>query len=120
MRIGRCDWPAPGGPLRCRPSPGDWVYVNNFSDPDRPTALDLPAGRAPKFRDAMHELIDNLKTALPAVFQSEDDQTRRAVIDETFHKKQGDAFSALVDCRQKSPAIEVEWKTYPHWEPFRV
>lgn len=89
-----------------RPSPGDWVYVNNFSDPDRPTALDLPAGRAPKFRDAMHELIDNLKTALPAVFQSEDYQTRRATIDETFHKKQGDAFSALRDkAAEKNVAI---------------
>jgi hypothetical protein len=34
---------------------------------------------------------------LPAVFQSEDYQTRRAAIDETFQKKQGTAFSALRD-----------------------
>jgi predicted ATP-dependent protease len=80
--------------------------VNNFSDPDRPTALELPAGRAPEFRNAMHELIDNLQTALPAVFQSEDYQTRRAAIDEIFRKKQGDAFSALRDkAGEKNVAI---------------
>jgi len=89
-----------------RRHPSDWVYVNNFRDPDRPTALDLPSGQAPRFRDAMHELIDNLKTALPAVFQSEDYQTRRAAIDEAFRKKQSDAFTAVRDkAAQKDVAI---------------
>ena len=45
----------------------------------------------------MHELIDDLKIALPAVFESEDYQTRRSAIDEAFQKKQGEAFSALRD-----------------------
>ncbi len=82
---------------RTRPSPPDWVYVNNFVDSDRPIAIELPAGRARAFHDAMHELIDDLKSALPAVFQREDYQTRRAAIDESFQKKQGKAFSALRD-----------------------
>jgi lon-related putative ATP-dependent protease len=79
------------------PGPSDWIYVNNFTDPDRPTALSMPSGRAPKFRDAMHELIDDFKAAVPAVFQSEDYQTRRTAIDEAFQKKQGEAFSTLRD-----------------------
>ena len=82
---------------RTRPSPSDWVYVNNFSDPDRPVAIELPTGRAPKFHEAMHKLIDDLSSALPAVFQSEDYQTRRGAIDELFQRKQGEAFSALRD-----------------------
>ena len=61
-------------------SPSDWVYVNNFADPDRPIALELPGGRAGKFHEAMHKLVDDLKSALPAVFQSEDYQTRRGAI----------------------------------------
>jgi hypothetical protein len=80
-----------------RPRPSDWIYVNNFADPDRPIAIELPGGRARGFQAAMHKLIDDLKTALPAVFQSEDYQTRRDAIDESFQKKQGDAFSALRD-----------------------
>jgi predicted ATP-dependent protease len=50
-----------------------------------------------KFRTAMHELIDDLRTALPALFQSEDFQTRRAAIDEAFQKKQEEAFTGLRD-----------------------
>ena len=80
-----------------KPAPFDWVYVNNFADPDRPIAIELPAGRARNFHDAMHKLIDDLKSALPAVFQSEDYQTRQGAIDELFQKRQGEAFSALRD-----------------------
>ena len=82
---------------RARPSPSDWVYVNNFVDAERPVAIELPTGRARTFHDAMHKLIDDLKAALPAVFQSEDYQTRRGAIDESLQKKQSEAFSALRD-----------------------
>ena len=80
-----------------RRPPSDWVYVNNFEDPQRPTAIDLPPGRARQFHDAMHELIDDLKTAIPAVFESENYQTRRGAIDEAFHKTQADSFAVLRD-----------------------
>ena len=89
---------------RDRPKPEDWVYVNNFEEKDKPIAIELPAGRARKFAAAMHDLIDDLKAALPAVFQSEDYQTRRSAIDETFQKKQGEAFNAL---REKAAAKSV-------------
>jgi lon-related putative ATP-dependent protease len=73
----------------------DWVYVNNFSDPRKPIAIELPAGRAVKLHEVMHGLIDDLKTALPALFQSEDYQRRRSAIDQAFQTKQAEAFSAL-------------------------
>ncbi len=80
---------------RTRPSPPDWVYVNNFAKPDQPVAIELPSGRAPGFKEAMHKLIEDLKIAAPAAFQSEDYQTRRSAIDEAFQKKQFEAFSGL-------------------------
>jgi len=65
-------------------------------------AQDLLARRRTKqnlqprgFKDAMHKLIEDLKSAAPAAFQSEDYQTRRGAIDETFQKKQFEAFTAL-------------------------
>jgi len=75
----------------------DWVYVNNFNDPHKPVAIELPAGRAGEFRDVMHALVDDLKTALPAVFASEDYQNRRGAIDQAFQTKQSEAFTALRD-----------------------
>jgi lon-related putative ATP-dependent protease len=84
---------------RARPSPSDWVYVNNFAKPDKPIAIKLPPGRAPSFQSAMHKLVEDLKIAAPVAFQSEDYQARRSAIDEALQKKQLDAFSAL---RQKA------------------
>jgi lon-related putative ATP-dependent protease len=78
-----------------RRAPGDWVYVNNFADPRRPLAIALPASTAPAFHDAMRELVDDLKAAAPAVFESEEYQTQRAAIDDAFNKQQGEAFAAL-------------------------
>jgi lon-related putative ATP-dependent protease len=80
-----------------KPRPSDWVYVNNFAETNKPVAIELPAGRAVEFQGAMHELIDDLKTAIPAVFESEDYQTRRSAIDQAFQAKQAEAFSALRD-----------------------
>ncbi len=83
--------------LKDRKPPSDWVYVNNFKDPNKPIAIELPSGRAPQYHDAMHELVDDLKATLPAVFEGEDYATRRAAIDEHFQKAQSEALSALRD-----------------------
>ena len=80
-----------------RSVPFDWVYVNNFSLPHRPVAIRLPAGRAIVFRDRMHDLIQDLKLALPAAFESADYHTRRDTIDETGRSEQEAAFTALRD-----------------------
>jgi lon-related putative ATP-dependent protease len=53
-------------------APDDWCYANNFSDPERPRALRLPAGRGTEFRDDMRALIDDIRIAIPAIFEEED------------------------------------------------
>lgn len=93
--------------LKERRAPSDWVYVNNFKDPQRPTAIELPPGRAPQFHNAMHELIDDLRAALPAVFESEDYRTRRDAIDEAFHKLQSDSFAELRDKAGKQGVVII-------------
>jgi lon-related putative ATP-dependent protease len=85
--------------------PDDWVYVNNFAEPHKPIAIRLPAGRAVAFRDAMHHLIDDLRIALPAVFESEEYQSRRNAIDQSFQARQGAAFSELRDKAAKKNIV---------------
>ena len=80
-----------------RPAASDWVYVNNFEDSRRPIAIQLPPGRAVELRDVMQEVIEDLKVALPALFESEDYQARRSAIDQAFQAKQGEAFAKLGD-----------------------
>ncbi len=77
------------------PTPADWVYVNNFENPNRPRALMLPPGRARPFAKAMISAIDELRTTLPAMFEGDDYQARRRSIDEGFRAGQEQAFEAL-------------------------
>ena len=57
---------------RAEPVPPDWCYVNNFSNQYEPKAIQLPSGKGQAFRDDVKSLIDNVRTALPKAFESED------------------------------------------------
>ncbi len=50
----------------------DWVYVNNFEAPHRPIALQLQAGRGAQLRADMRALVDELRSTIPAAFESEE------------------------------------------------
>ncbi|MGI9524511.1 MAG: AAA family ATPase [Hyphomicrobiaceae bacterium] len=73
----------------------DWVYVNNFQDFNRPTAIRLPCGRAQNLAKQMIDVIDELRQTVPTAFDSEDYQTRRRQIDDGFRAGQEQAFEAL-------------------------
>ena len=78
-----------------RPAPDDWVYLHDFDEPFRPRAVSLPAGEGPKLAAALEALIDQLRTGLPAVFESEDFRTRRQAIDDAFAEVQNRAFQTI-------------------------
>lgn len=78
-----------------QPTPDDWCYVNNFTDPQKPNALRLPAGRAAGFRDAMYDMVTELKMVLPATFEGDDYRARREVLDEQLRRESEQAFHAL-------------------------
>ena len=54
-----------------RPTPQDWMYVNNFAEPHKPRALNLPAGLGATLRDDMATLVDYLRRNLPQAFEQE-------------------------------------------------
>ncbi len=59
-----------------RPAASDWIYLNNFRQPDHPTPHPLPAGVGRRFRDAMMGLIPKLREALIASFTGDAYQAR--------------------------------------------
>jgi lon-related putative ATP-dependent protease len=77
------------------PAPPEWVYVNNFEAPNRPKALKLPNGRAKALAKGMVAALDELRTVLPARFESEEYQARRRAIDEQFRSGNEEALEAL-------------------------
>ena len=76
-------------------TPPDWVYVNNFEDPNRPKALQLPAGRANRLKQGMIDAISELAITLPQAFEGEDYQARRRAIEEEFRSGQDEVVEAL-------------------------
>lgn len=78
-----------------RPLPQDWVYVNNFQAPHKPIALALPSGVGPRFKAAMNELINDLASAIPALFESDEYQSRRQAIEQDFADRREASFEEL-------------------------
>ncbi len=71
------------------PTPGDWVYVHDFQDMDRPRAISLPAGRGRLFRREMEALVRTLQKALQKSFQAEAYQVRRQALQDRLQKERG-------------------------------
>jgi lon-related putative ATP-dependent protease len=62
---------------KTQPVPPDWCYVNNFGNQYEPKAIMLQAGKGKEFREDMKNFIENVKTALPKAFESDDYNVRR-------------------------------------------
>ena len=71
---------------REKDAPDDWCYVNNFSDAERPRALRLPAGRGKQFRQDVRTLIDEIRVAVPAVFEDDDYRSQLKAIEADTQK----------------------------------
>ena len=76
-------------------APPDWCYVNNFAEPHKPRAIRLPPGEARPCHDDIEQLIDELRHAIPAAFESEEYRNRKNVIQEQFKERQEERFNAL-------------------------
>ena len=52
--------------------PADWCYINNFTQPHKPLMLKLPYGKGEQLRLHMDKLINYLRGAVPALFESDE------------------------------------------------
>ena len=79
------------------PVPPDRVYVNNFSQPHKPRAITLPAGQGRGLQADMRHLIEDLLSAIPAIFESDEYRARVDLIDNEFSEREATAFGTLGD-----------------------
>ncbi|HKJ09075.1 MAG TPA: ATP-binding protein [Gammaproteobacteria bacterium] len=83
----------------------DWCYVNNFHDPQRPSLLRLPAGRGSELRRGVAQLVDDLGSAIPAAFESEEYQTRLQELQEEMKERQGQALQGVRDLAERKNIV---------------
>lgn len=81
------------------PIPSDWVYVNNFQEPHKPLAIQLPPGRAGKLRDALKQLIKQLRTEIARAF---DNQAFRDAALEVRHDLERKREQLFLDLQSKA------------------
>ncbi|HET9017557.1 MAG TPA: AAA family ATPase [Thermomicrobiaceae bacterium] len=89
-----------------RPVPPDWVYVHDFADPDRPQAIQLPAGKGVGFARDMEEFVDGAQRAIPRAFDSDDYERRRR--------------EALGELSQQRDAIFEQLQAFAHARSFTL
>lgn len=77
------------------PPPSDWVYVNNFVQPYIPVALRLPPGMGRELRNDMSRLVEDLRRALSAAFESEEYQARRQALEAEFQERQQESLREI-------------------------
>jgi len=81
--------------------PNDLCYVNNFAEPNKPIAIELKAGVAKAFKNDIDKLVETLKNAIPAAFESDAYHAQRKMINDAFKTRS----------EEVSKQIEEEAKT---------
>ncbi|HET7832816.1 MAG TPA: ATP-binding protein [Gallionella sp.] len=85
--------------------PADWCYLNNFAMPHKPKSLRLPSGKGAELRMQMERLVDYLRTAIPALFESDDYRAKTSAIQEEFSKRQDQMFKELGEEAEKREIV---------------
>lgn len=80
---------------RSQETPSDWCYVNNFVDTPKPRALRLPAGRGADLRARMAHLVDELRTVIPAAFESAQYRAKAEAVHEALDRREAQAVQDL-------------------------
>lgn len=85
--------------------PVDWCYLNNFDQPHQPKVLKLPAGKGEALRMSMESLVEYLRTAIPAQFESEEYRSKVNAIHQAFNERQEKVISELGEEAEKQEIV---------------
>jgi lon-related putative ATP-dependent protease len=88
------------------PPPDDWVYVNNFDDPDQPWAVRLKPGQGRQLERDMERLVARLKESLPKAFRQQEFRDEKDQLSRKYEKKLEEYTNRLTDMA-KNRGFEV-------------
>ena len=75
--------------------PSDWCYVFDFAAPDRPMALELPAGFGNELQREMREFLDGVRADIPKALESKEYEIHKGKILEEYQEKNSALFAEL-------------------------
>ena len=68
------------------PPPDDWVYVYNFDSPEKPLAIELPAGQGKELESDSSNLLGELKTVISKAFEKSQYEDAKAQLVKNFQE----------------------------------
>jgi len=75
--------------------PPDRCYLYNFDAPNAPRLLNLPPGQGRRFASDLERLCDELRSTVPAIFDSEEYQNRLQELQRSFGRRQEQAIREI-------------------------
>jgi predicted ATP-dependent protease len=108
-------------PQRDRPL-YDYAYVHNFSDPDRPRLLRMPAGTARRFRKEFEKLVVELPETVSRLLEAETLERRREKAAESYKSLERELIGAFErTCeKQQFQLAQVQVGESQHLEIYPV
>ncbi|WP_231489609.1 Lon protease family protein [Billgrantia saliphila] len=97
------------------PSPPDIAYRFNFDDPSRPRHLLLPSGMGRVLRADIEQLVEELRTAIPALFEGDEYQNRLHELKQAMGERQRDIIEAV---RREARELDILLLSTPNGFTF--
>lgn len=76
-------------------TPADCCYVNNFKHPHRPWLIQLPPAKGSDLRQDMQQLVEDLRSAIPTAFETDEYHARLAEIEDQLKHRVEQSFTDL-------------------------
>ena len=87
---------------------GDWCYVNNFEDPQKPISLKLLPSIGVQLKNDMEEFIEELKSIIPSIFESEEYREKKQSIINRLNEIKKQSFQELKE-KAKQEFISIHY-----------
>ncbi|MEK6704905.1 MAG: AAA family ATPase [Bdellovibrionota bacterium] len=90
------------------PTPPDFIYVHNFSSPDHPVAIELPAGIGTNFAREMDDFSAFIRREIPKAFETENyEKKRRDTLSRIHHRRRKLLDELSIYAKERNVTIEV-------------
>lgn len=93
---------------KTKPTPNEWLYVNNYDDHRKPIALFMQPGQSKELADDIDEFLDEVADTFPAAFDNPGYQRKKKSIDKEFDNKYDAAMSAVAELAANKSVALIE------------
>ena len=91
---------------KSQPTPVDWCYLRDFSDPSRPISLAMRCGTGSRFAQQVAEMITDARSRIPDALTSDEFRARSKGLTDSFRATQSSDAAALeTEARERGLAM---------------